>query len=91
VQEMALQATAGLASRCAQSWQNHPLTGGCIEEQQLKKATRQASSREFPPQSEKTLLVSRLVETREKIPDHIKKEEKESVAKKKINLWVKLS
>jgi hypothetical protein len=49
-----------------------------------KKATRQASSREFPPQSEKTSLVSKLVETWEKIPDHIKKEEKESVAKKKI-------
>jgi hypothetical protein len=28
--------------------------------------------------------VSRLVETWEKIPDHIKKEEKESVAKKKM-------
>jgi hypothetical protein len=88
---MALQATAGLAWICAQSWQNHPLTGGRIKEQQPKKATRKALSREFPPQSEKTLLVSRLVEKWEKIPDHIKKEEKESVAKKKIKSWVKLS
>jgi hypothetical protein len=91
VHEMALRAPAGLAWRCAQSWQNHPLTGGRIEEQQPKKATRQASSREFPPQSEKTLLVSRLVETWVKIPDHIKKEERESVAKKKIKSWVKFS
>jgi hypothetical protein len=91
VHKMALRATAGLAWRCAQSWQNHPLTGGHIEEQQPKKVTRQASSREFPPQSEKTLLVSRLVETWEKIPDHIKKTEKESVAKKKIKSCLKFS
>jgi hypothetical protein len=35
--------------------------------------------------------MSRLVETWEKTPDHIKKEEKESIAKKKIKSWVKLS
>jgi hypothetical protein len=57
------------------------------KKQRTKKATRQALSREFPPQSEKSSLVSRLLET---IPDHINEEKKKSVAKKKIKSWVKL-
>jgi hypothetical protein len=49
--------------------------------------SRQATSRSFPPQHEKSSQVSRLVETWEKLPVHVQGEEKQSVVKKKIKSW----
>jgi hypothetical protein len=43
----------------------------------------------FPPQHEKSSLVSRLVETWEKLPVHVQGEEKQSVVKKKIKSWAR--
>jgi hypothetical protein len=54
---------------------------------QSERATRQATSRSFPPQHEKSSLVSRLVETWEKLPVHVQGEEKQSVVGKKIKSW----
>jgi hypothetical protein len=42
-----------------------------------------------PPQHEKSSLVSRLVETWEKLPVHIQGEERQSVVKKKIKSWAR--
>jgi hypothetical protein len=58
-----------------------------VERHQSERNTRQATSRSFPPQYEKSSLVSRLVETWEKLPVHIQGEEKQSVVKKKIKSW----
>jgi hypothetical protein len=87
VHEMALRATAGLAWKCAHNWGDHPLTSHRVEGHQSERNTRQATSRSFPPQHEKSSLVSRLVETWEKLPVHIQGEEKQSVVKKKIKSW----
>jgi hypothetical protein len=84
---MALRATAGLALKCAHNWNDHPLTNHRVEGHQSERATRQATSRSFPTQHEKSLLVSRLVETWEQLPVHIQREEKQSVVKKKIKSW----
>jgi hypothetical protein len=58
-----------------------------VEGHQSERATRQATSRSFPPQHEKSSLVSRLVENREKLPVHAQGEEKQLVVKKKIKSW----
>jgi hypothetical protein len=60
-----------------------------VEGHQSERNTRQATSRSFPPQHEKSSLVSRLVETWEKLPVHIQGEEKQSVIKKKIKSWAR--
>jgi hypothetical protein len=70
--EMALRATAGLAWKCPHNWSDHPLTSHRLEGHQSERTTRQATSRSFPPQHEKSLLVSRLVEIWEKLPFHVK-------------------
>jgi hypothetical protein len=84
---MALRARAGLAWKCAHNWGDHPLTSHRVEGHQSERNTRQATSRSFPPQHEKSSLVSRLEETWEKLPVHIQGEEKQSVVKKKIKSW----
>jgi hypothetical protein len=83
---MALRATAGLAWKCAHNWNDHPLTNHRVEGHQSERATRQATSRSFSPQHEKSSLVSRLVETWEELPVHIQGEEK-LVVKIKIKSW----
>jgi hypothetical protein len=60
-----------------------------VEGHQSERTTRQATSRSFPPQHEKSSLVSRLVETWEKLPVHVQGEEKQSVVKKKIKSWAR--
>jgi hypothetical protein len=60
-----------------------------VEGQQSERTTRQATSTNFPPQHEKSSLVSRLVETWEKLPVHVQGEEKQSVVKKKIKSWAR--
>jgi hypothetical protein len=51
------------------------------------KATRQASSRVFPPQSDKSTIISRIVETWEELPVNIRVEERKSVVIRKIKAW----
>jgi hypothetical protein len=89
VQEMALRATPGLAWKCTHNWEYHPLTSHRVEGHQSERTTRQATSRSFPPQHEKSSLVSRVVETWEKLPVHLQGKEKQSVVKKKIKSWAK--
>jgi hypothetical protein len=51
------------------------------------KATRQAASRVFPPQSDKSTIISRVVETWEELPVDIRVEERKSVVIRKIKAW----
>jgi hypothetical protein len=77
---------AGLAWKCAQKSGDHPITSHRVEGHQSKRATRQTTtSRSFPTQQEKSSLVSRMVDTWEKLPVHIiQGEEKKSVVNKEI-------
>jgi hypothetical protein len=84
---MALRATAGLAWKCEQNVGDHPFTSHGVEGHQSERATRQDTSRSFPPQQEKYSMVSRLVKTWEKLPVHIQGEEKKVVVKKEIKSW----
>ena len=67
----------------------HPLMAGRIEGHHSTKETRQKSLRSFPPQSVKTSLVAKIVETWERLPCDIRDEEKESVMKAKVKQWAK--
>jgi hypothetical protein len=78
------RAITGLAWKCAHKWGDHPLTSHRVEGHQSERTTRQATSRSFPLQHEKSSLVSRLVKTWEKLPVHVQGEEKQSVVKNKI-------
>jgi hypothetical protein len=89
VHETAFRATTGLAWKCAHNWSGHPLTSHRLERHQSERTTRQATSRSFPPQHKKSSLVSRLVETWEKLQGHVQGEEKQSVVKKNIKSWAR--
>ena len=92
VEEMARVATANMAWSAAQNWDKHPLTSGRFTRHRGQKVTRQMMQRSLPPQSTSTdsSLVSRLVEMWELLPEDIKCEKVEHIAKKKICLWANL-
>jgi len=69
---IAAEAAVGLAWKCGQDWDQHPLTSTRVEKHLSGRATRQATQRCLPPQSTRGSLVGRLVEIWESFPDNIK-------------------
>jgi hypothetical protein len=61
VHEMALRATAGLAWKCAHNWNHHPLASHGWKDTNLRELQDRPHQGCFPPQHEKSSLVSRLV------------------------------
>ncbi len=88
VEVMSKQATSLLAWKCAQNWQNHPLTAYRLECHKSLKPTRQ-SVRQFPPQSLAPCesIISRIVEIWESMPENLKSEKKLGAVKKLIEVW----
>ena len=87
---MAKIATANMAWKAGQNWDNYPLTAGRTLKHYGLKCTRQAAQRMMPPQkiSPNLSLVSRLVEMWELLPENIKLEKAEHIAKRKIGQWI---
>ena len=87
VRQMALEATASLAWKYMKDWQKNPLTKSRIEEHFSGRQTRQATKRDFPPQSTQGSLLSHVVEVWESLPEMIKTEESFETVKVKIKTW----
>ena len=81
-----LEATASLAWKCLTQEEN-PLMQDRLEGHYSGRNTRQSTMRNFPPQCTRGTLISRLVETWERLPENVKRTTDWSKAQKSIKEW----
>ena len=80
------EATASLAWKCLTQEEN-PLMQDRLKDHFSGRSTRRATMRHFPPQCTRDTLLFQLVETWERLPEHVKKTTDWKTAQKSIKEW----